>query len=535
MAEHIPESNQAIAALNNQEAPILPEEQEKTSPGDGSESDSDDSSVEEVDSDNEDGRVRDGLSYREILKNAMSITLYLYREDKSQDFLVTYKEVAELLHKRLKVPVGDVISVDTTPYKKIIIEVKGTVRLGSLNLTQSLQLRPGLWTRPLQAPEKDRKINIKWAPMKFSNKEIEKTLSLFGQVTSSVDHVVIWDGPEEWMKALNGVTVAERWCRMKIETNIPSLIVVRGVKLRVDYQGQPKTCSRCYKFWTSCPGDGKADKCKKAGGEEVKLNIAFKKLTKSLKKKGGEKAKDPTTDKLKPTIPDYIPDPDQIRLTGFPEDMKLPAFKEWLDTNKINYLDAMCFQGKKPGSFTIENVELEDGTVSKLDAAEAADIVDKLNGFKLNRRVISVTMAAVSTPEKVRKQPEVVSLDSSEETPEETPAAQLALPAPATPAAPAVNGEEAELPKTPEAMDDDSATDGAGVKAGVEAPIKDPIKLRILSDVTQSGNQIKKVERMVGQKYSRADTSNSSVEVSPELKAPKSRSKKVKGQGHKKN
>ena len=142
-----------------------------------------------------------------------------------------------------------------------------------LNITQSLMVRPGLWTKPLQMPEKDRKVNIRWASMKMSNKEIEKTLAIFGEVTVSVDHVVIWGGSEAWMKAMNGVKTADRACRMKIQHNIPSMIMVRGVKLRVDYSGQPKTCSRCFKYWGACPGDGKADKCKKAGGEEAKLSV----------------------------------------------------------------------------------------------------------------------------------------------------------------------------------------------------------------------------------------------------------------------
>ena len=67
-----------------------------------------------------------------------------------------------------------------------------------------------------------------------------------------------------------GTRTSERYCKMKITTNIPSVIMVRGTKLRIDYPGQPKTCSRCMKFWSSCPGSGKVEKCKKEGGEEKK-------------------------------------------------------------------------------------------------------------------------------------------------------------------------------------------------------------------------------------------------------------------------
>ena len=123
------------------------------------------------------------------------------------------------------------------------------------------------------------------------------------------------------------------------------MIMVRGVKLRVDYVGQPKTCSRCMKVSVVCPGGAKADKCKKAGGEEVKLSTFFKKLVKSLKKDGKTTTDAPRVDAVVPT---YVPDPDEVRFTGFAEDTKLDVFKKWLDANGINYLDPMVFQGKKP-------------------------------------------------------------------------------------------------------------------------------------------------------------------------------------------
>ena len=40
--------------------------------------------------------------------------------------------------------------------------------------------------------------------------------------------------------------------------------------------------------------------------------------------------------------------------------MNLKTFKEWLDGNGVTFLDNMCFQGSKPGTFTIETVEGDD-------------------------------------------------------------------------------------------------------------------------------------------------------------------------------
>ena len=319
----------------------------------------------------------------------------------------------------------------------------------------------------------------------------------------------------------------DRACRMKIQHNIPSMIMVRGVKLRVDYSGQPKTCSRCFKYWGACPGDGKADKCKKAGGEEAKLGVFFRKLVKKLKKGPvNEKQSIP-----RPVVPAYIPDPDQVRFSGFPEDFDLKTFKEWLDGNKIAFLDTMCFQGNKPGSFTIETVEGEDGEKCSIDAAEAEEMVAKLNGQLFKKRTITVTMAQLTTPEKTKKTPEMVTLDSSGEDIQPPPTGQLALPAPEAAASASPSEASAETPnKVGDGEDDEDMKTPEGNRGEPNKPVnpeREALKMRILKEVTESGtvnNKIEKindkVERKVGDKCKRADTSGSSLESSPVLNKP---------------
>ena len=86
---------------------------------------------------------------------------------------------------------------------------------------------------------------------------------------------------------------------MVVNTPIPSHILIGGVKVKISYQGQARTCGRCYKYWSSCPGGGKAAVCKakaeaankekeEAGGKAVKpitMKQHFKKLEKKLEKK----------------------------------------------------------------------------------------------------------------------------------------------------------------------------------------------------------------------------------------------------------
>ena len=223
MAENISESEAAKATLSEQEAPA--EEPVISAPGEnganGDELDELDEIVEEI----QDGR----MNFADAAKNTWTLDLLLYREDKANNFFVTYREVAELVFKRLGVEEGMLVSVDTSPYKKITLELDNCQQFGNLNITQSLSVRSGLWTRPLQAPEKDRVVNIKWAPMKLPGQDIEAVLKWFSEITSGVENVGLRDtGNEDWTALMEGVKTSERTCRMKIRTNIPSLIMVRG-------------------------------------------------------------------------------------------------------------------------------------------------------------------------------------------------------------------------------------------------------------------------------------------------------------------
>ena len=270
MSANVVEEQAAHAALNEHQAPHG--------------GDDDNIDIEEILE--EAGRTQ---SYAQAAANTKTLELHLAREDKSNDFYVSYAEAATLVFKRLNVPEGTLLAIDNTPYKKLIIELDGSVDISQLNLTQALEVRKGLKTRPLQSPDTDREVRITRAPMKMDNEEIKNVLRLFGEITYNIRHVVLEPSagaaPDSWQVLMRGVKTAERTLRMKIKTNIPSFIMVQGTKLKVDYAGQPKTCPRCQKYWATCPGGGKVDKCKKNGGEEKDCKAAFKTLVNRLKKK----------------------------------------------------------------------------------------------------------------------------------------------------------------------------------------------------------------------------------------------------------
>ena len=405
MLAKIAEELAAVAALNHHEAPHDPK-------GDGGDNDV---AMEEETHEEENHPV---VSYAQAAANTKTLELHFVREDKGSDFNLDEQQMSDLIYKRLLLPKGKLVSLDTTPYRKIVLEIDGSVDIADLNITQGLEAKNGLKTRPLQSPDTDREIRINRAPMKASNEEITKVLELFGEITKPIQHVVYGPPPpgtaeDSWQYMMSKVKTAERTIRMKIKVNIPSFIVVQGNKLKVDYPGQPKTCPRCQKYWSTCPGQGKVEKCKKAGGEEKDVKTSFKQLVSRIKKK--EKGVG-DIESSAPVVPKVIPNPDQISFLGLPEDMTLDAFQVWLDQNSITFLGAMCFKGNKPGTFVLASYENNTEGLVTLEAGEAKEIVTKLHGVELNKKRVIVQMESLTTPAKDRR-PEVVTLDDTKSPP----------------------------------------------------------------------------------------------------------------------
>ena len=264
-------------------------------------------------------------SYAKVTANnsTWSLELHLFREDNGADFRVEDSQVARLAYGRLHVPEGGMISFDHTYHKKLILELKADVKAADLNITQALEVRPGIKTRPVQNPSTERLIKIDYASIKMDNADIDEVMAIFGEVVRKTENVIFRakEGDCKWEKMMDGVITPERNLLLKIHHNIPSFIIVKGTKLRVYYPGQPKTCGRCHRYWNTCPGGGKVDKCKKAKGEEKPLKTAFKQLVARIKKKEVN-----PQESSSPLIPMHIPDPDEIVFSGFKEDMAMPVF-----------------------------------------------------------------------------------------------------------------------------------------------------------------------------------------------------------------
>ena len=103
---------------------------------------------------------------------------------------------------------------------------------------------------------------------------MESLLQDFGLLTSKPQHMYYncSGSTDETVKLLHGVKRGDRVLKMKIYKPIMSHIMCGDEKVKVTYEGQPKTCFRCSQLWTDCPGNGNIDACQKNGGNKVEIS-----------------------------------------------------------------------------------------------------------------------------------------------------------------------------------------------------------------------------------------------------------------------
>lgn len=278
------------------------------------------------------------------------VITFVLEADKKNDFLVTVPEVAKLVYNRLNAPPKTLISYDDTSYKKLTIVLQGTVDLGSLILTQALTIRDGLRTKPFKKEHKQKLVSIFWAPASLSNEKIKETLAKFGEINEIGVLNKVYRAKEDdddLTKMMDGVILPDREVLMTILSPIPSHILVDGIKVKILYEGQARTCARCYRYWGQCPGAGNSAKCKEKQDEENKeregrgekakkapsLKNTWKKLEKGLEEKMKEERRKQGIDvKNKPT-------PSMIKITGFPKDITLAAISNIFKKNHCDVED----------------------------------------------------------------------------------------------------------------------------------------------------------------------------------------------------
>ena len=184
------------------------------------------------------------------------------------------------------------------------------------------------------------------------------------------------------------------YLKMKIFKPIPSFIMAGGIRIKVVYEGQTRTCPRCSAAWASCPGGGNPETCQKNKGEKSDLKALFEDFFESNTPYTEEFLTKPT-DESAEEVEDVEEKQDDkpktvLELTGAPIS-KQP--KEIVD-----YLKMKTGYELKPEQLEATNVP---GRFKVLDVTNKDEIMEKINSIKWNKKRITVIEVMPVTPEKV--------------------------------------------------------------------------------------------------------------------------------------
>ena len=220
-----------------------------------------------------------------IRKKLNILDIVFERKDEGVSFNLSKAELSRLLFRKMKIDPKNIIKIDTSGFKKVLIELAQQIDPETFVNLPSFDIREGLRTK-LYRPHhrKDTLVTVNWLDIETTDEFISHVFSHFGQLKSNIQWCKIKEveneTPEE--KALNNILSGDRQFWIQIEKAIPSYAVIDGRKVKIHYNGQKRTCARCQMNSENCAGNGNAKLCDDNGGEKVKVEVMWKEVMETV-------------------------------------------------------------------------------------------------------------------------------------------------------------------------------------------------------------------------------------------------------------
>ena len=191
------------------------------------------------------------------------IEIFFRKNSTESSTSLTNEQKGKLIFKKLNVPAGKLLGLDDSQRDRIVLLIAGDVQGYQLNLAQSVQAKPGLYTKPVAPVVKPVHVKIYGTSLDTPMEQVEDMMKNFGIMTSKMEHqkyeIPQSEGEDAMM--MDGVTKGDMQVWMKIRKNIPSVLLIAGRRCIIKYVGQAKHCTRCLKRYHVCPGKGWPAKC----------------------------------------------------------------------------------------------------------------------------------------------------------------------------------------------------------------------------------------------------------------------------------
>ena len=285
-----------------------------------------------------------------------------------------------------------------------------------LNKSECFELKEGVRTGIIRpAGKKEQSVTVSGLHPNTKDQAVIKYLSAHGKVstTDRVIHHVYPGAPGSSLCAgkLNG----NRSYMVEVTKPLGSYHIIDGEKVSVKYRGQDKTCARCHKTESICPGKAMARDCTSdrvllsTHMEEHWTKVGYRPDTIELNEVDeldiqiGRKDPEPApSDTLRP---DHTDKYSSVIISGFSK------------TAEEQDIYDILVEGGLPTDYKIENLKKNDKNgqlvIDTLDPTVCISLTNHIHGNQFFHRKVFVTSVVQKTPVKETLEPEADSCPNS--------------------------------------------------------------------------------------------------------------------------
>ena len=361
-----------------------------------------------------------------VRENKNLLEIRLDRSDNSVSFNLSQSELDHLL-TRLGIDSSHFVGVSSCPEGKgvVYVTLHPSVNIQRfLNKNESFELKQGIRTgfiRP--AGKKEQAVTISGLHPNTKDQAVMKYLSAHGKV-STTDRVIHHVFPGVAGSSLcAGKLNGNRTYMVEVTKPMGSYHIIDGEKVSVRYRGQNKTCARCHKTESVCPGRAKARDCTSdrvllsSHMEEHWEEVGYKPDTVELNEVdnldiqiGNVEPECAPVDSLRP---DHSSKYNSVIIKGFSKEVE--------EKEVYNIL----LEGGLPTEYKIEDIKKDDKNghllITALDPTICIKLTNHINGNKFFNRKVFVTSIVKKTPSKENSEAEAGDVDNSDTSDDSEP------------------------------------------------------------------------------------------------------------------
>ena len=345
-----------------------------------------------------------------VRDNKNLLEIRLDRSDFNVSFNLNQGELDHLL-TRLGIDSSHFLGVSCCPEGKgvVYVTLHPSVNIQRfLTKSECFELKQGIRTGVIRpAGKKEQAVTISGLHPNTKDQAVVKYLSSHGKV-SKTDRVIHHVYPGVAGSSLcAGKLNGNRTYMVEVTKPMGSYHIIDGEKVSVKYRGQDKTCARCHRTESICPGKAMARDCT---SERVLLsthmkehweNIGYRPDTIDLNEVDDIEVQigrnDPAPVPVESLRPDHSAKYKSVIIKGFSK------------TAHEQDIYNILLEGGLPTEYKIENIKKNDKNghllIEDLDPAICVGLTNFIHGNKFFNRKVYVTSVVEKTPEKA--EPEI--------------------------------------------------------------------------------------------------------------------------------